>query len=191
VTSGATVAGRQRGRRGAQVTEVAIPLLVRDLIPEDLPSCAWSGSALHLATVAGELERARLGEVDYLAACPPSGLPVAVGGIDYAENPGAGTLYQLSVHPALQSCGIGTIFIQAAEQRILARSRSGLAAVRVCSNESPGTGTMSPTATSLSPSFPNPLRRIARWPPHVTATRRTRAYRHTGIRYPIHHIRGR
>jgi ribosomal protein S18 acetylase RimI-like enzyme len=103
------------------VTEVAIPLLVRDLIPEDLPSCAWSGSALHLATVAGELERARLGEVDYLAACPPSGLPVAVGGIDYAQNPGAGTLYQLSVHPALQSCGIGTIFIQAAEQRILAR----------------------------------------------------------------------
>ena len=28
---------------------------------------------------------------------------------------------QLSVHGALQSCGIGTMFIQAAEQRILAR----------------------------------------------------------------------
>jgi hypothetical protein len=27
-------------------------------------------------------------EVDYLAACPPSGLPVAIGGIDYAESPG-------------------------------------------------------------------------------------------------------
>jgi len=103
------------------VTEVVITLLVRDLIPEDLPSCAWSGSALHLVSVARELDRARRGEVDYLAACPPSGLPVAVGGIDYAETPGAGTLYQLSVHPALQSCGIGTIFIQAAEQRILAR----------------------------------------------------------------------
>ena len=103
------------------MSEVVIPLLVRDLIPEDLPSCAWSGSALHLVSIARELERARLGEVDYLAACPPSGLPVAVGGIDYAENPGAGTLYQLSVHPALQSCGIGTIFIQAAEQHILAR----------------------------------------------------------------------
>jgi hypothetical protein len=111
------------------VTEVAIPLLVRDLIPEDLPSCAWSGSALHLATVAGELERARLGEVDYLAACPPSGLPVAVGGIDYAENPGAGTLYQLSVHQ-LQSCGIGTIFIHAAEQRILARAQRAAVAQR-------------------------------------------------------------
>jgi ribosomal protein S18 acetylase RimI-like enzyme len=103
------------------VTEIVIPLIIRDLTPGDLPSCAWSGSATHLASVAKELERARRGEVDYLAACPPSGLPVAIGGIDYAENPGAGTLMQLSVHPALQSCGIGTLLIEAAEQRILAR----------------------------------------------------------------------
>jgi ribosomal protein S18 acetylase RimI-like enzyme len=103
------------------VTEVVIPLTIRDLIPEDLPSCAWSGSATHLASIAKALERARRGEVEYLAACPPSGLPVALGGIDYAESPGAGTLWQLAVHGALQSCGIGTILIQAAEQRILAR----------------------------------------------------------------------
>jgi ribosomal protein S18 acetylase RimI-like enzyme len=67
------------------------------------------------------LERARRGEVDYLAVCPPSGLPVAIGAIDYAERPAAGTLTQLSVHGALQSCGIGSILIRAAEQRILAR----------------------------------------------------------------------
>jgi ribosomal protein S18 acetylase RimI-like enzyme len=103
------------------VTEVVIPLVIRDLTPEDLPWCRWSGSAAHLVSVAKELERARRGEVDYLAVCPPSGLPVAVGGIDYAENAGAGTLYQLSVHGALQSCGIGTILIRAAEQRIVAR----------------------------------------------------------------------
>jgi ribosomal protein S18 acetylase RimI-like enzyme len=103
------------------VTEVVIPVTIRDLTPEDLPSCAWSGSALHLASVAEELRRARRGEVDYLAACPPSGLPVAIGGIDYTESPGAGTLMQLSVHGALQSCGIGTLLIQAAERRILAR----------------------------------------------------------------------
>lgn len=110
------------------MTEIVIPLMFRDLTPEDLPSCPWSGSAAHLTSVAKELERARRGEVDYLAACPPSGLPVAIGGIDYAENPGAGTLFQLSVHPALQSCGIGTFLIQAAEQRILARGlhRAGL-----------------------------------------------------------------
>jgi ribosomal protein S18 acetylase RimI-like enzyme len=101
--------------------EVVVPLTVRDLTAEDLPACAWSGSPLHLKTVASALERARRGEVAYLAVCPPSGLPVAIGGIDYARTPGAGTLWQLTVHGALQSCGIGTILIQAAEQRIRAR----------------------------------------------------------------------
>jgi ribosomal protein S18 acetylase RimI-like enzyme len=103
------------------MTDIVISLTIRDLTPEDLPSCGWSGSKLHVASVAKQLERARRGEVDYLAACPPSGLPVAIGGIDYADRPGAGTLYQLSVHGALQSCGIGTVLIGAAERRILAR----------------------------------------------------------------------
>jgi ribosomal protein S18 acetylase RimI-like enzyme len=31
---------------------------------------------------------------------------------------GCGTLWQLAVHPALQSCGIGTFLVDAAEQRI-------------------------------------------------------------------------
>ena len=35
--------------------------------------------------------------------------------------PEPGTLWQLAVHGALQSCGIGTILIHAAEQRILTR----------------------------------------------------------------------
>lgn len=101
--------------------QVVIPLTIRDLASEDLPSCAWSGSATHLASIARALDRARHGEVDYLAVCPPSGLPVALGGIDYVKIPGAGTLWQLVVHGPLQSCGIGTILIQAAEQRIRAR----------------------------------------------------------------------
>lgn len=67
------------------------------------------------------LERARRADVDYLAVCPPSGLPVALGRIDYTKSPGAGTLWQLAVHGAMQSCGIGTILIHAAEQRIRAR----------------------------------------------------------------------
>jgi len=103
------------------VTEVVIPLMIRDLAPEDLPSCAWWVSAWDRAQLGKTLERAQRGEVDYLTACPPSGLPVALGGIDYAKNPGAGTLWQLAVHGALQSCGIGTLLIQAAEQRIRAR----------------------------------------------------------------------
>jgi len=113
--------------------EVVLPLTVRDLTAEDLPDCAWSGSPTHLAVVADALERARLGEVDYLAACPPSGLPVAIGGVDYAKIPGAGFLWQFAVHEALQSCGIGTILIQAAEQRIRARGmRQAELAVEEC-----------------------------------------------------------
>lgn len=101
--------------------EIVIPLTIRDLEPGDLPSCTWSGTATHLKAIARALDRARLGEVEYLAACPPSEMPVALGGIDYAKPSGAGTIWQLAVHPALQSCGIGTLLIKAAEQRIRAR----------------------------------------------------------------------
>ena len=103
------------------MAEVVIPLLIRDLTPEDLPSCAWWVSAWDRARLATTLERARRGEVEYLAVCPPAGLPVALGGVDYTLIPGAGTLWQLAVHGALQSCGIGTLLIEAAEQRIRAR----------------------------------------------------------------------
>lgn len=98
------------------MSEVVLPLRVRDLTVEDLPACAWAGSG-----VAKSLERAGIGEVDYLAVCPPSGLPVALGGVDFTLTAGAGTLWQLSVHESLRSCGIGTILIRAAEQRIRAR----------------------------------------------------------------------
>lgn len=53
--------------------------------------------------------------------CAPSGVPVAIGGVDYQVIPGAGNLWQLAVHPAPQSCGIGTVLIRAAEQRIRVR----------------------------------------------------------------------
>ena len=103
------------------MTEVVIPLTIRDLTHEDLPSCAWWGSAWNLAQLGKALERAQRGEVDYLAVCLPSGLPVALCGADYTLTPGAGTLWQLAVHGALQSCGIGTLLIGAVEQRIRAR----------------------------------------------------------------------
>jgi ribosomal protein S18 acetylase RimI-like enzyme len=104
--------------------DVVVRVTIRNLTREDLPSCTWSGLATHLTRVAQALERVERGEVDYLALCPPSNLPVAIGGIDYAVTPGAGTLWQLAVHPALRSCGIGTILIRAAEQRIRARGLS-------------------------------------------------------------------
>ena len=100
------------------MTEVVISLTIRDLTPEDLPWCSWSGSVTGIARA---LDRAGRGLADYLVVCPPSGHPVALCAVDYAKSPSAGTLWQLAVHGALQSCGIGTILIQAAEQRIRAR----------------------------------------------------------------------
>jgi ribosomal protein S18 acetylase RimI-like enzyme len=101
------------------MAEVVLPLTIRELTRDDLPWCAWTGSPK--SNFAAALDRADRGEVDYLVVCPPSGLPVAVGGIDYTLSQGAGTLYQFAVHGAVQSCGIGTLLIGAAEQRIRAR----------------------------------------------------------------------
>jgi ribosomal protein S18 acetylase RimI-like enzyme len=101
--------------------EVVVPLTIRDLTAEDLPLCPWLASGPYRASVAQGLDRARRGEADYFAVCPPSGLPAAIGGVDYSRTPGTGRLLHLEVHAALQSCGIGTLLVSAAEQRIRAR----------------------------------------------------------------------
>ncbi|WP_126639644.1 GNAT family N-acetyltransferase [Embleya hyalina] len=100
---------------------VVVPVRVRDLLPRDLPACTWSGSATHLRHVERALARRAIGEVDYLAVCTPVDLPVAIGGIDYRTRRDAGTLWQLAVHPALRSCGLGTLLVRAAERRISER----------------------------------------------------------------------
>lgn len=100
---------------------VVVPVRVRDLRLRDLPECTWSGSATHLRYVERELVRAAAGEVDYLAVCARGDLPVAIGGIDYGVREGAGTLWQFAVLPALRSCGLGTLLIRSAEQRIEGR----------------------------------------------------------------------
>jgi len=100
------------------VISVALGLTVRDLVHADLASCGWAGSAHHLDRVAEQLDRRGHGDVDYLAVCARADIPIAKGGVDYRARRGVGTLWQLAVHPALQSCGVGTVLIEAAEQRI-------------------------------------------------------------------------
>jgi GNAT superfamily N-acetyltransferase len=103
--------------------EVTLSLAIRDLSRDDLTDCGWSGGPSHLTAVAGELERAEAGEVDYLAICAPSGAPIAIGGVDFIPFADAGYLFQLAVHPILQRCGIGTLLVGALEDRIRSRGR--------------------------------------------------------------------
>ncbi|MFD6495186.1 GNAT family N-acetyltransferase [Streptomyces sp. NPDC059944] len=104
-----------------KTVDVVLKLSARDLVHADLESCGWAGSDRHLVGVAQQLERARIGEVDYLAVCPATDIPVAKGGVDYQAKEAVGTLWQLAVHPALQSCGIGRFLVEAAELRIRSR----------------------------------------------------------------------
>lgn len=80
--------------------DVWVRLTVRDLLPADLASCGWSGAELHLAGVARQLERSRLGEVDYLAVCTATDVPVAKGGVDHrARTPDGRHLRPRPVRP--------------------------------------------------------------------------------------------
>jgi len=99
--------------------EIVVPLTIRDLTTDDLPSLGESPAKL--TSMVTELSRAQRGEVDYLAVCTPSGHPVGYGAVDYTKPPGGATLYQLTVVEPLQSRGIGTLLIQALEQRIRVR----------------------------------------------------------------------
>jgi len=102
-------------------------LVVDDLALHDLAGISWSGSSLHLASVAENLRRPPEA-VEYLCVRAPSGAPVAKGGVDYEAHPGTGTLWQFAVHPSLQSLGLGTYLIAAAEDRIV---RRGLLVARI------------------------------------------------------------
>jgi len=101
--------------------DVTVALVVRDLTEADLEALQWSGTASHLVAVRQELGRVTSGEVEYLVAAASAGLPVGKAGIDYARHAGAGTIYQAAVHPALQSCGIGTVLFGEAERRMKVR----------------------------------------------------------------------
>jgi ribosomal protein S18 acetylase RimI-like enzyme len=87
----------------------------------DIATMSWSGGSTHLSNLHLQLTRVARGEAGYLVACPPSDLPVAKCGIDFQTDDGTAVIWQVAVHPALQSLGIGTALIAEAERRILAR----------------------------------------------------------------------
>src|SRR5688572_18242151 len=92
-------------------TEGVGALRVDDLTKDDLSSLGWSGTPSHLVSVRQALDRVALGEVEYLVVRAPDGHPVAKVGIDYAAEPGVGTLWQMATAHELQGRGIGTHLI--------------------------------------------------------------------------------
>lgn len=102
-------------------------LAVAELKIEDLAHISWSGSSLHIKSVEENLHRSPEA-VEYLCVRTPKGAPIAKGGVDYEAHPGAGTLWQLAVHPSLQGLGLGTYLIRGAEERI---RRRGLTTARL------------------------------------------------------------
>jgi ribosomal protein S18 acetylase RimI-like enzyme len=103
---------------------VQIPLIVRALEPEDLPGLDWTGGPEHQRAIADDLQRSSSGGLHQLVVALPNGQLVGFGGVDFRRSADAGTIWMLSVHPLLQSIGIGTTLIRALEERIVAHGRS-------------------------------------------------------------------
>jgi ribosomal protein S18 acetylase RimI-like enzyme len=93
---------------------------VTPLVSDHIEEIAWSGSRSHLENVAVQLQRVDTGEVAYLAV-RADGHAVAKGGIDFAKEPGAGTIWQLATHPQLEGIGLATRLIHNLESRALER----------------------------------------------------------------------
>ena len=99
----------------------AIEITIDDLQREDLDRIAWSGSSAHVRNVAEQLARVDRGEAEYLAVRNEQGVPIAIGLIDHTFAQNGSEIGQLSTHPDLQSRGLGTKLIEAAEERIQRR----------------------------------------------------------------------
>ena len=97
---------------------LTLPLAGRDLGVGDLDGLGWAGPPSHVGYVRRELDRVAAGEAAYLAVCGPPDVPLAIGAADFHRRAGAGTIHQLAVFPALQSCGLGTLLIGALEAAI-------------------------------------------------------------------------
>jgi ribosomal protein S18 acetylase RimI-like enzyme len=96
-------------------------IVVDDLTAADLTAIAWSGGPLHIKSVGEALERVKTGDVEYLVVRDTDGRPVCKGGIDYAEHPVAGTIWQVATRKDLEGRGLATRLIAEAERRIGAR----------------------------------------------------------------------
>lgn len=107
----------------ATVAEITIPIEIRDLTLADLEQLRWSGGRSQLVAIGQQLERVTAGLAEYLVACLPSGFPAGTLAVDYADRADTGLIHQVAVHGLMQSCGLGTLLMAVAEERIANRGR--------------------------------------------------------------------
>jgi ribosomal protein S18 acetylase RimI-like enzyme len=131
----------ERGPRLSRVPAIDYEALRADIVSgtaliavlplerNDVEDIAWSGSRAHLDNVVVQLERVGSGQVFYLVV-RANGHAVAKGGIDFAKEAGAGTVWQLATHPRLEGVGLATRLIaeleQCAGERRVRRLRLGV-----------------------------------------------------------------
>ena len=104
----------------AAIVSRAAHIEVTPVEPAHIEDIAWSGSRVHLENVAAQLRRVATGEVEYLAV-RADGNAVSTGGIDFAKEAGAGTIWQLATHARLEGLGLASRLMQELESRSLRR----------------------------------------------------------------------
>lgn len=88
-----------------------------DLADTDLETMAWSGDALHIDLMREQMNDKRICS-DTVAIYPPHTPPVSKGYVVHARHRNESTISQLATHPGLQSLGLGSLLLNAIEERI-------------------------------------------------------------------------
>jgi len=104
-------------------TRITVDVSIREMVESDLSGFhEWYGADRD-DSFRRSFERHRLGEIVYLVA-HVRGRPVGHLGVDLVRVHDAAHLWQFGVLPALQSHGIGTAMVAAAERAAAARGLS-------------------------------------------------------------------
>lgn len=97
-------------------------LTVNELCVTDIPAIFWSGNKNHLKIVEQQLRSNKA--VNTLAIRTPDNTILAKAYVDHTTSDLASTIGQLATHPELQSLGIGTRLIEAAESLMISLGKS-------------------------------------------------------------------
>lgn len=97
-------------------------LTVDKLVLADIPNIGWSGNKNHLKIVEQQIRADA--PANTLAIRTPGDTVLAKVYVDHATNDLASTIGQLATHPELQSLGVGTRLIGAAETLITSLGKS-------------------------------------------------------------------